>query len=119
VHERWDYDEAAVDGHAQRLRRLLVLCRACHHATHFGLATVRHTSEEALCHLMKVNICTREEATTHVRAAYTTWKKRSELDWKLDLGILTRAGIRVAIPPEASNRRQISAEHRKRGPYSG
>jgi hypothetical protein len=70
-------------------------------------------------HLMKVNIWTREEATTHVRAAYATWKKRTELDWKLDLGILTRAGLRVAMPPEASNRRQISAEHSKRGPRSG
>jgi len=102
AHERWAYDDATG---IQRLTRLVCLCSPCHRATHFGFAQVSGRAEEALQQLMDVNDWDRPTASRHVDAAGRRWTQRSRLDWKLDLTMLTTAGVRLAEPPEAQQRR--------------
>lgn len=106
AHERWAYDDAR---RVQTLRRLICLCTSCHRATHFGLAQVRGQDSEALAHLMHVNQWSRSQARSHVDEAFALWRRRSAIDWQLDLTMLTGAGIRLAAPPEATERRTVSA----------
>lgn len=80
-HERWHYDAATK---VQTLIGTIALCPSCHEATHFGLARVRGRDDEALQHLMHVNGWTESAARQHVRDAMDTWKRRSEIKWRLD-----------------------------------
>ncbi len=105
VHERWTYDEASG---VQTLRRLVCLCSDCHLVTHFGYATVQGRDDEALAHLCTVNTWTREQALAHIADAARVWEQRSTRTWKLDLGILTDAGITVGRPPSPQQRAQIA-----------
>ena len=102
AHERWAYDGSAG---IQRLTRLVCLCSPCHQATHYGIAQVNGHAEEALQQLMDVNDWDRSAARRHVKAAAQLWTKRSRLDWELDLTMLTSAGVRLAAPPQAQQRR--------------
>jgi hypothetical protein len=105
AHERWAYDDA---GRVQTLRRLICLCTSCHRATHFGLAQVRCQDGEALEHLMQVNRWSRSQARAHVDDAFALWQRRSAIDWRLDLTMLTSAGVRLNAPPNASERRGVA-----------
>lgn len=102
AHERWAYDDYAG---IQRLTRLVCLCSPCHRATHFGFAQVTGRADEALQQLMDVNGWDRHTARRHVDTAAQLWTQRSRLDWELDLTMLTTAGVRLAEPPEAQQRR--------------
>ena len=102
AHERWAYDGSAG---IQSLTRLICLCSPCHRATHFGFAEVTGHAEEALQHLMDVNDWDRSTARRHVEAAAQLWTQRSRLEWELDLTMLTAAGLRLAAPPQAQQRR--------------
>jgi Domain of unknown function (DUF5710) len=106
AHERWQYDE---NTYTQTLRRLIALCWSCHRATHFGFAEVTGTAAEATAHLRAVNGWSAGEADAHIDRAFAIWEKRSTHEWRLDLGILTNAGIRVVEPPGPGRRSEESA----------
>ena len=98
AHERWKYDHRAS---TQSLRRLVCLCADCHRVTHYGLAEVQGTAEQALQHLMSVNELDLPNAKRHVAIAFDYWRARSRRTWTLDLSILTRQGIELASPTGA------------------
>jgi len=107
THERWQFDTAT---RTQRLRRLICLDSACHTVTHFGLAQLRGVADEAFAHLCAVTGMTTAEGNQHLDAAVTLWRQQSEIEWDLDLGILTSAGIQIVQPAgSAADRAQVSA----------
>lgn len=87
AHERWDYlDET----HTQRLTRLLMLCKPCHRATHFGLAQKMGFGDTALKHLMKVNKWERQQSIAHIQKSFSIWQQRNRYHWELDIKMLTQ-----------------------------
>lgn len=105
AHERWNYDHAT---QVQRLVRLICLCTPCHEATHFGLAEINGHRDHALYQLIAVNGWSHQHAEQHIRDAFSEWRRRSALDWHLDLTILTAADIDITPPPDASARRTVA-----------
>ncbi|WP_331739280.1 DUF5710 domain-containing protein [Streptomyces sp. NBC_01187] len=105
AHERWEYDE---ERGVQQLRRLVCLCTTCHTVTHFGLAEVNGRRSAALAHLQSVTGMPEAAAERHVRAAFALWRTRSARAWRLDLSMLTGAGITVTPPPSAPEREQAA-----------
>jgi hypothetical protein len=95
THERWVFDIAA---RTQRLRRLVCFCADCHTVTHFGLAQIRGVDAQALAHLCTVTGMSEAEADRHLESAFALWQRRSEIAWKLDLSVLTSAGVLVVRP---------------------
>jgi hypothetical protein len=59
---------------------------------------------------MSVNDWTRSAAELHVRQAFETWSSRCDIDWDLDLSMLTGAGLRIGTPTSRAGRRVQSAE---------
>ena len=114
LHERWHFDNAT---RVQTLRRLIVLCHACHQSTHMGLAEVRGYGDEAAEHLARINGWrTAGEARRHIDAAFALWEERSRCDWKLDLSMLERAGIALEVPSAGKRADIADAELEKRRP---
>jgi hypothetical protein len=107
VHERWAYDDAAG---VQHLRRLIWVCKACHEATHMGLANLRGRGPAARAHLQQVTGMTAAQAAEHVERAFAVWARRSTRAWELDLTMLTAAGVRLVRPPQADDRVQVAEE---------
>ncbi|MFB7517600.1 DUF5710 domain-containing protein [Streptomyces sp. NPDC056144] len=107
AHERWTYDERS---RTQTLKRLICLCTDCHEVTHFGLAQVRGVEDRAFAHLVRVTGLSEQAAREHVRSAFAVWERRSRHDWRLDLGILTDAGITLAPPPAAAERARTASD---------
>jgi hypothetical protein len=105
AHERWHYDEASF---TQSLRRLIALCWSCHRATHFGFAQVSGTAEEAVAHLRAVNRWSAADVQAHIDAAYEVWSRRSAHGWRLDLRILTDAGIGLVWPEPVTDQPQLA-----------
>lgn len=106
VHERWEYDNQT---HTQILRRLICLCTECHNATHFGRAQMYGGGADAAAHIMKVNHWSEEMTRENIDNSFQVWRARCEVDWSLDLSILTSAGITTIAPPSAAKRREIAA----------
>ncbi|MEV5778562.1 hypothetical protein AB0L49_46485 [Streptomyces antimycoticus] len=106
AHERWVYDDAA---RVQYLKRLICLCTDCHTVTHYGYAQVRGLESQAFTHLVKVTKMDGVTARRHIDAAFATWRRRSQVTWKLDLSILTDARITLKRPPSAQQRPGIAA----------
>jgi len=106
VHERWEYDDAAL---VQRLKRLICLCSDCHKATHFGKATLNPATEHAAVEQLKrVNRWTHEQVGAHVDAAFDLWQLRSRYNWHLDLSILEDAGVTITPPPSQADRVRVA-----------
>ncbi|SNR79724.1 DUF5710 domain-containing protein [Blastococcus mobilis] len=105
AHERWEYDE---DSFTQTLRRLIALCWSCHRATHFGFAEVTGASAEAKAHLRAVNGWSAGESDAHIDRAFALWEMRSAHEWRLDLSILTNAGIKAVELPAPGRRSEES-----------
>lgn len=89
-HEIWEYNEKTK---IQKLAGMIALCPSCHLVKHFGFARVTGKEEAAFKHFMKVNELTKKEAEAEITKAFETWRKRSLVDWKLDLSGLTQYGI--------------------------
>nr|WTB28623.1 DUF5710 domain-containing protein [Streptomyces sp. NBC_00830] len=106
-HERWAYDE---ERGVQTLRRLICLCTACHHVTHFGFAQVTGREEEAFAHLMAVTGMSQAAARAHIDEAFAVWENRSNRSYDLDLSMLTGAGVSLAVPPDAEERAAASED---------
>ncbi len=83
----WVYDD---EKHVQRLEGLVLLCRMCHYARHFGIATRLVDAGmldyyELVEHVCKANSYSRKEFEKHKREALETWQERSQYKWKRDL----------------------------------
>jgi len=90
AHEVWDYDE---DNAVQRLVRLEALCPDCHMVKHFGLAQIQGRENKARAHLAKVNSWGKKQVDDHIREAFETWHRRSDIHWKLDIAWLAAKNI--------------------------
>ena len=66
--------------------------------THYGLAEVQGTADEALQHLMSVNGLDLPNAKRHIAVAFDYWRARSRRTWTLDLSPLTEQGIELITP---------------------
>jgi len=87
-HEIWEYDDKQ---HIQRLVGLIALCKMCHHVKHIGLAEILSMEgkldyEEVVFHFMKVNNCDKRTFEKHRERAFDEWYKRSQHEWRIDLG---------------------------------
>jgi Domain of unknown function (DUF5710) len=97
AHERFTYDfQAGV----QRLVRLICLCTACHRVTHFGRTMLEGDAagQAAIDHLQAVTGMIDLETELHIRDAFDLWARRSEVSWRVDLSLISAAGIRVREP---------------------
>lgn len=95
AHERFAYEPKRS---VQSLRRLVSMCTDCHRTTHYGLAEVQGTADQAFHHLMAVNELDVAQAKAHIADATDLWRARSLRTWTLDLEILTRQGIDLVQP---------------------
>lgn len=95
AHERFSYNEATG---VQRLVRLICLCGACHGATHYGHSAVTGEAETAMAHLQRVTGMTPAQSEDHLRDAFALWEHRSTMQWRLDLSVISGAGIAVREP---------------------
>jgi len=93
AHERWDYDEKT---QTQKLVRLVALCHECHQSTHIGYARIIGKAKEARLHLQKVRGWSDEECETHIREAFDLWSRRNEVEWHLDLSLITSNNLKLA-----------------------
>jgi hypothetical protein len=107
AHERWAYDDAAG---VQHLRRLVLVCAACHEVTHLGKANLRGRGPAARAHLQKVTGMTAAATAEHVERAFSVWARRSTRVWELDLTMLTAAGVTLTAPPQGPDRVQVAAQ---------
>jgi len=88
-HEEFSYNE---ETHIQKLEKLVALCPKCHQVKHIGLAEIQGKYEYAIKHFMKINsdfIKTRNQAEHYVEAILDLWKTRNNIEWILDLELLT------------------------------
>jgi len=89
-HEIWQYDDV---NHIQKLMSLIVLCPACHEVKHIGLANTRNRGGIAGEHLSEVNGWSKQKTNKYIHKQFTTWKKRSDFEWEIDLTWLEERGI--------------------------
>ena len=92
AHERFFYDELIG---IQKLMRIIALCRQCHDTTHFGLASIQGRAEAAAEHLALVRGWSAEEVGIHVDDAFVDWQRRSRIEWRVDLSMITNAGFKT------------------------
>lgn len=107
AHERWDYN---YDTNTQKLVRLIGLCKLCHSTTHFGLSRMNGMEEKVSNHLKKVRNFNFEELKEHIDVAYAIWLERNNLEWNLDLDLITSNGFEIVKPVKIEDRKNISLE---------
>jgi hypothetical protein len=107
AHERWHYDDTSG---VQSLRRLILVCGACHEATHMGFANVRERGEIARAHLQRVTGLSDPATAEHINRAFTLWQQRSARTWELNLTMLTAAGVTLRVPPPGPDRVRVAEE---------
>jgi hypothetical protein len=97
AHERFTYD---IQVGIQRLVRLICLCAACHWVTHFERTMLQGDAagQAAIDHLQAVTGMIDLEAELHIRDAFDLWARRSEVSWRVDLSLISAAGIRLREP---------------------
>lgn len=92
-HEIWEYNDQTK---VQRLAGMIALCPNCHMVKHFGFARITGKEKEAFNHFMKVNGLKKKEAEAEISKSFEVWRKRSLIDWELDLSELNQYGIDVS-----------------------
>lgn len=75
---------------------MIALCPDCHLVKHFGFANTQGKGEQALKHFMKINGLKKKEAEKAISEAFDLWRKRSLIDWELDLSGLKQYGVDVS-----------------------
>ena len=103
AHERWEYNEQTK---VQKLVRLVALCELCHTTTHIGLAQIQGKEKIAKKHLSSVRKFTEDECENHIQDAVKIWHERNEIDWSLDLSLLSDNGVTI-LPFIYSNHNTI------------
>ena len=95
-HERFAYMvEAGGKTGVQRLLRLLALCKKCHLATHYGLATILGIEREAAEHIIRVRDWSEDQVYSHINDSVAQWERRNEIAWIVDISIITAGGYRL------------------------
>lgn len=89
-HEVWEFNEKT---QIQKLIRLISLCPMCHKCQHPGLAHMQGFGQAVITHYAKVNGISESEARKDYNEANKVWEKRSELEWDLDISVLTKGGV--------------------------
>jgi len=107
AHERWEYN---YDTFTQKLVRLIGLCKLCHSTTHFGLSRMNGMEGKVSHHLKKVRNFNLEEMIEHIDIAYSIWLERNNLEWNLDLDLITSNGFEIVKPVKIEDRKNISLE---------
>lgn len=108
AHERWDYNE---ETQTQKLVRIVALCHDCHQSTHMGLAEIKGKEIEAREHIKKIRGFTEQDYKKHMGEASEIWKKRSMINWNLDLSLITSNNIKLANSiPNKDDRQNIALE---------
>lgn|SRR5574337_320918 len=92
-HEIWEYDEK---NRTQKLAGMIALCPDCHMVKHFGFARVQGKEKQALKHFMKINGLKKAEAEAEIAKAFDVWRKRSLIEWELDLSGLEKYGMDIS-----------------------
>lgn len=84
--ERFSFSE---NTKIQKLEKIDVLCTKC-------FATTRLKDKNiALEHLQQVVDISKDEAKHIIYDAFETWKKKSGIQWNLDLSLLTNSGLKI------------------------
>lgn len=94
-HERWEYEAGR-----QVLRRLICLCSWCHSTTHAGLAQFSGQGDFVFAHLCRVTGMSPAQAGKHMDDAFRLWESRNNVNWAVDLSLLSGLGIEVTSRPE-------------------
>lgn len=105
AHERWHYDEERC---IQKLVRIVALCHNCHSATHYGFSKNSGKEEKVKKHLKNVRKFTDKECEEHIEDAYDRLKKLNDVEWELDLSLMTDNGIEVVKELNKRDRSIIS-----------
>jgi hypothetical protein len=96
-HEIWEYDD---ETYIQRLAGFIALCPSCHLVKHYGFASLNDKEEEAFNHFRKINHLSPGVAESYIDVAYRTWEERSQSKWQIDISILQKYGVRLALEEE-------------------
>ena len=84
--ERFSYD---IENKIQKLERISVLCNNC-------MTTTRLKNKEiALEHLQNILDISKEEAKNLIYHSFEIWKKHCQIQWNLDLSLLTNSQIKI------------------------
>jgi len=84
-HEIWDYNYKLK---TQTLIGLVSLCPRCHFIKHIGRTFAIGKQAEAFKHLENVNQWNHKEVVTYLVECFVEHKKKSQINWKLNLNIL-------------------------------
>lgn len=85
LHELWEYDDKQ---NVQKLVGLVSVCEDCHLSLHLGFASTANMAERAQNHLIKLNRWSKAEAKQRIRDIFTTWRKRSQHEYQLNIDYL-------------------------------
>lgn len=94
LHEEWQYEIEANKGVA-KIRDLKFVCFYCHGCEHFGwleniFARLPSTREDvvslAIDHYCNVNNVKPADFERDLEAAYSLWRERNKMEWKVDWG---------------------------------
>ena len=94
AHEIWHYDDKKL---IQKLFKLVSLCNACHRVYHLGFAEVSGKLPQAMKRLAKLNSWSSEETQMYVEAVFEIFYNRSQKQWKLDISLLDKLGIKYSL----------------------
>ena len=79
AHEEWVWKLFG----EQVLRRIVPLCKKCHHTVHIGRANACNEYEEAQRHYMQVRHVSQGKFNQIVNEEWKRWDKRSKIKWHL------------------------------------
>jgi len=87
-HEEWEYNDK---NYVQKLIGFVALCNMCHSVKHIGLTKILAVQgkldfKKVVKHFMKINNCSRRTFEKHVKIVFEEWHRRSQYQWKVDLG---------------------------------
>lgn len=86
AHERWSYNE---ETKIQKLERIIALCKLCHKSVHYKYSIKINE------HLKKIKNINDEELKKHIKEAKELRNKRNNIEWILDLSIITNSGFEI------------------------
>ncbi len=113
AHEVWEYDDVQ---HTQKLKRVISVCKECHHTIHIGYAQIIGLDKEAFAHYQKVNFLSEQLAEKDLDAAWDDWERRSDFPWKIDVQqikdtVFAQLGISCEIDDEVNHRYYASVSY--------
>ena len=79
AHEEWLWNSSG----KQKLRRIVPLCKACHHTVHIGRASANNEYEQACKHYMRVRHVSRGKFSMLVNEEWKRQRRRSHMKWTL------------------------------------